>query len=94
MSEYTTVREEVDNEYHEKLSMHLNALVIKKVCGCTEGQGWPGTHRNVNVWYVTNSGFFIGFNENPGRGWSYPVYKPTRAEYEAALNFKDFGWDF
>src|ERR1051325_2307301 len=34
---------------------------------------WPGRHRYVSVWYVLSNGKAVGFNENPVRGWSFPV---------------------
>lgn len=89
------IKDIVDSEFHEgyPVSKHINAEVIMKVDGCVDGQHWPGTHTNVNVWFITKSGYFIGYNENPGRGISYPVYKPTREKFEAALTYKEFGWD-
>lgn len=34
---------------------------------------WPGTHKNVTCWFELANGKAVGFNENPGRGWSFPV---------------------
>ena len=34
---------------------------------------WPGPQKNVCVWYVLENGKAVGWNENPGRGWSFPV---------------------
>lgn len=34
---------------------------------------WPGTHRYVHAWYVLANGKAVGWNENPKRGWSFPV---------------------
>ena len=36
---------------------------------------WPGTHRNVHIWYTLENGYAVGWNENPYRGWSFPVVK-------------------
>lgn len=36
---------------------------------------YPGTHRNVFTWYELENGYGVGFNENPSRGWSFPVVK-------------------
>lgn len=36
---------------------------------------WIGTHKNVHFWYVLENGYAVGFNENPSRGWSFPVVK-------------------
>lgn len=40
----------------------------------TEG-GWAGTHKYVRFWCELANGYAVGFNENPARGWSYPVIK-------------------
>ena len=36
---------------------------------------WPGTHKNVNLWVKLKNGYAVGWNENDGRGWSFPIYK-------------------
>jgi hypothetical protein len=36
---------------------------------------WPGKHRNVYYWYELANGYSVAHNENPGRGWSFPVIK-------------------
>ena len=36
---------------------------------------WPGTHKNVQWWVKLANGYAVGWNENPGRGWSFPVVK-------------------
>ena len=36
---------------------------------------WPGSHRNVHVWWELANGYAVGWNENPSRGWSFPVVK-------------------
>lgn len=36
---------------------------------------WPGTHRYVYTWYELKNGYAVGWNENPSRGWSFPVLK-------------------
>jgi hypothetical protein len=36
---------------------------------------WPGSHRNVYFWVELANGRAVGWNENPGRGWSFPVVK-------------------
>lgn len=34
---------------------------------------WPGSHRFVHVWVELVNGKIVGWNENPSRGWSFPV---------------------
>lgn len=64
--------------------------------------GWPGKHKNVYKWIELENGKLVGWNENPARGWSFPVIKKIKTdvlleklrenwekypvEYEADLN--------
>lgn len=34
---------------------------------------FPGKEKNVHVWWKLADGRCVGWNENPGRGWSFPV---------------------
>jgi len=36
-------------------------------------ESWPGVHRNVHSWWTLENGKRVGWNENPGKGWSFPV---------------------
>jgi len=54
---------------------------------------WPGKHRNVVCWYELANGYAVGWNENPGRGWSFPVVAlpeadrtPAKKSTAAAVN--------
>ena len=49
--------------------------VIKEYLNFGEGEWkpWPGTAKNVHFWVVLASGHAVGWNENPARGWSFPV---------------------
>jgi hypothetical protein len=51
----------------------LDVDVTEKVDGTVSGQGWPGPHRWVMSWVKLANGKAVGWNENPGRGWSFPV---------------------
>lgn len=35
---------------------------------------WPGREKNVMSWWKLVDGRCVGWNENPGRGWSFPVF--------------------
>jgi len=35
---------------------------------------WPGIHKNVMVYWELGNGKLVGWNENPARGWSFPVF--------------------
>jgi len=36
---------------------------------------WPGPHKNVYFWVELDNGSAVGWNENPLKGWSFPVIK-------------------
>lgn len=36
---------------------------------------WPGPQRNVHYWVLLVNGYAVGWNENPSRGWSFPVIR-------------------
>lgn len=36
---------------------------------------WPGNEKNVMSWVLLANGYAVGWNENPSRGWSFPVVK-------------------
>lgn len=36
---------------------------------------WPGAQRHVMNWFVLANGKAVGWNENPSRGWSFPVIR-------------------
>lgn len=36
---------------------------------------WPGPQKNVYYWVELENGYAVGLNENPSRGWSFPVVK-------------------
>ena len=34
---------------------------------------WPGKQKNVHVWWLLADNVAVGWNENPNRGWTFPV---------------------
>lgn len=46
---------------------------------------WPGEHRYVAIWHVLANNKAVGWNENPRRGWSFPVIKHREAPPDYAL---------
>lgn len=59
---------------NSRANQMLDAGVIEAY-GWEDDVAWPGTHRNVAVWWVLDNGYAVGWNENPGRGWSFPVVR-------------------
>lgn len=37
------------------------------------GEQWPGPQKNVFFWVELVNGKAVGWNENPSKGWSFPV---------------------
>ena len=48
---------------------------------------WPGSHKNVYFWVELDNGFAVGWNENPSRGWSFPVVKNP---YHPAMGIEEW----
>lgn len=41
---------------------------------------WPGKHKHVYLWVILTNGYAVGWNENPARGWSFPVIRYAQAQ--------------
>lgn len=66
-------------EYHDtRMWELLDREVLRTHQTWRDGHGWPGKHRNVPSWVEIEGGLAIGFNENPSRGWAFPVIKWPR----------------
>ena len=69
----------VNGSYHDTRAYKMrDAIVTVEHCGLWEQdeyKPWPGTHKNVYFWAELESGHAVGWNENPARGWSFPVIK-------------------
>ena len=50
----------------------LDCVVVEEVAGYKTR--WPGAEKNVMNWWRLEDGRCVGWNENPGRGWSFPVF--------------------
>lgn len=61
-------------EYMDTPAAKLSSVIVVKECDATKHtERWPGKHRNVYHWVILANGKAVGCNENPGRGWSFPV---------------------
>jgi hypothetical protein len=61
-------------EYRDSAAYkHRDVQVISVYAG--DQRRWPGKQRNVMLWVSLVNGRAIGFNENPARGWSFPVIR-------------------
>ena len=43
-------------------------------------KSWPGPQKNVHTWWYLDNGMAVGWNENPGTGWSFPVISKRLAD--------------
>jgi len=63
-----------NGEYEDTAAMQLiDSEVATTHYPYQGGKIWPGSHKNVNVWWELSDGLAVGWNENVGRGWSFPV---------------------
>ncbi len=62
----------------ERLSRMASARIVEE-CSMQNAswRRWPGTHRNVLNWVKLDNGYAVGWNENPGRGRSFPIIRLT-----------------
>lgn len=64
--------ESLQGEYEGQPFMkHINEVVAEKHDVRTKP--WVGKHKHVMIWWELENGVAIGWNENPSRGWSFPV---------------------
>lgn len=61
-------------EYVDARARKLAAVEVKVEHG-EFSKRWPGREKHVGYWVELENGYAVGFNENPGRGWSFPVCK-------------------
>jgi hypothetical protein len=59
-------------EYDDSSAIKLADAEIESKHDSRERR-WPGPHKNVHFWVALKNGKAVGWNENPGRGWSFPV---------------------
>ncbi len=66
------------NEHHKSpAARFLDVEIVEEISGeeALSEKAWPGRHINVFQWCRLTNGYGVGFNENPSRGWSFPVVK-------------------
>lgn len=102
-----TLRQSLPTEFFGEFSetraaKFLDIEVIEEIDGCRKR--WPGPEKNVLNWWKLANGKAVGWNENPARGWSFPVItlKDTKLEtgtfkaieyaYPGSSNAEQFGF--
>jgi len=80
MDNEKTLRDVLPDEFMHEFSdtpaaKHLDKRVVEEI------EEWdiryPFTHKFIYVWWVLEDGYAVGWNENPGKGWSFPVKRLT-----------------
>lgn len=74
--EYTTLGDVLPFEfYSEFMDTPAAKLLDIRVVATIRTSPWVGSHKNVFVWWELANGKAVAWNENPARGWSFPVVK-------------------
>ena len=72
-------KEFLSGEYNSKIAFKFKDIMVEKEYCCMYSEDsytkWPGKHKNVYYWVELENGYAVGLNENPARGWSFPVIK-------------------
>jgi len=42
---------------------------------CEHKRNWIGIQKNVFVWWELENGYAVAWNENPSRGWTFPLVR-------------------
>lgn len=72
LSEVTPKEFSQSGEYDHTKAYKMRYETIVKT-NYSDKIAWPGNHKNVSVWWELLNGYAVGWNENPSRGWSFPV---------------------
>lgn len=66
--------------YDERSYRYADVEVVREYnCGGSAGsRPWPGPQKHVYFWVELENGYAVGWNENPSRGWSFPVIRLKR----------------
>jgi len=71
------VPREFDEIVYPKAGKYLDIPIIKEY-GYEAPDGdkrWPGKEKYVFAWVILKNNIAIGWNENPAKGWGFPVKK-------------------
>lgn len=67
-------REFSGGEYDDdRASKYADVEVVREFDAAKPSERWPGKHKHVFTWVVLANDYAVGWNENPGRGWSFPI---------------------
>lgn len=82
MSDPQTLRDVLPSEFFREFmntrAARLLDLVVTETHSLTNDDKsysrWPGREKNVMTWWRLADNRCVGWNENPARGWSFPVF--------------------
>lgn len=75
-------------EYQDTRAYRMKDVKIVAEYGNIDGyenKAWPGIHKNVYYWVELENGYAVAWNENPARGWSFPVVKIKKLDRREVL---------
>ena len=87
VKEYKTLKDVMPTEfmcgsYDDTIAFKMaDIIVMIEHCAFWEQDEyipWPGKQKNVYFWAELENGYAVGWNENPSRGWSFPVMKYSK----------------
>ena len=61
-----------------KFRRYLDYEVIEEIM--KYDSRFPFKHKNIYVWWILEDDMAVGWNENPSRGWSFPVAKVKKED--------------
>lgn len=74
-----TLREVMPEEYLRDVESRAhkfdNVEVVWQRDVLNSGRRWPGTQKYVYFWVILSNGYAVGWNENPIKGYSFPLVK-------------------
>lgn len=67
----------------DKFQRYLDSEVIETIT--KYDSRFPFTHKNIYVWWILKDNMAVGWNENPSRGWSFPVAKLKKEDKKVTM---------
>ncbi len=76
------LREALPREYyHGNTGSAADKMLDEEVVFTVDDVHWPGPHKHVHRFWSLANGKMVGWNENPSRGWSFPVLNAVGPGY-------------
>ncbi len=73
---FDVMPDEFSTDFKNSEAFKLGEFKVVSIHHCeTQADKWPGKQKNVYFWVELDNGKAVGWNENPSKGWSFPVIK-------------------